>query len=95
MSIIKCLNLPTKDAHNSSVDPYVKLQLLPDKQNKVKTRVMRKTRNPVYEEDFSFYGIQASQLQVRNITGAPPELIGLKFFSVLRNRTIFVNDHEE
>lgn len=41
----------------SSSDPYVKLQLLPDKQHKVKTRVLRNTRNPVYDEDFTFYGI--------------------------------------
>lgn len=40
-----------------SSDPYVKLQLLPDKQHKVKTRVLRNTRNPVYDEDFTFYGI--------------------------------------
>lgn len=45
-----------------SSDPYVKLQLLPDKQHKVKTRVLRKTRNPVYDEDFTFYGMSANQL---------------------------------
>lgn len=45
-----------------SSDPYVKLQLLPDKQHKVKTRVLRKTRNPVYDEDFTFYGLNFNQL---------------------------------
>lgn len=63
VSIVKCQNLPAKDISNSTVDPYVKLQLLPEKQQKVKTRVMRKTRNPIYEEDFSFYGIKLTQLQ--------------------------------
>ena len=45
-------------------DPYVKLQLLPEKQHKVKTRVMRRTLNPVYDEDFTFYGIHFSQMPV-------------------------------
>jgi hypothetical protein len=42
----------------------VKLQLLPEKQHKVKTRVMRRTLNPVYDEDFTFYGIHFNQLPV-------------------------------
>ncbi|XP_065094344.1 synaptotagmin-4 isoform X1 [Ochlerotatus camptorhynchus] len=46
----------------SATDPYVKLQLLPDKQHKVKTRVVRNTRNPVYDEDFTFYGLTLSEL---------------------------------
>ena len=46
-------------------DPYVKLQLLPEKQHKVKTRVMRRTLNPVYDEDFTFYGVHFNQLQVK------------------------------
>ena len=45
-------------------DPYVKLQLLPEKQHKVKTRVMRRTLNPVYDEDFTFYGIMFTELSV-------------------------------
>jgi len=36
---------------------------LPEKQHKVKTRVLRKTQNPVYDEDFTFYGINPNQLQ--------------------------------
>ena len=42
----------------------MKLQLLPDKQHKVKTRVMRRTLNPVYDEDFTFYGVNFDQLPV-------------------------------
>ena len=45
-------------------DPYVKLQLLPEKQHKVKTRVLRRTLNPVYDEDFTFYGVNFNQLPV-------------------------------
>lgn len=43
VSIVRCRGLPVKNANNSeklqaSTDPYIKLQLLPDKQHKVKTR---------------------------------------------------------
>jgi Ca2+-dependent lipid-binding protein len=63
VSVVKCRDLPAKDPNLGSSDPYVKLQLLPDKQHKVKTRVLRKTHNPVYDEDFTFYGINFNQLQ--------------------------------
>ncbi|CAH1379593.1 synaptotagmin-4 [Tenebrio molitor] len=66
VSVVRCGDLPAKDPNLGSSDPYVKLQLLPDKQHKVKTRVLRKTRNPVYDEDFTFYGINFNQLP--NIT---------------------------
>ncbi|KAL1140011.1 hypothetical protein AAG570_006988, partial [Ranatra chinensis] len=66
VSVVKCRDLPAKDPNVGSSDPYVKLQLLPEKQHKVKTRVLRKTRNPIYDEDFTFYGINTNQLQ--NIT---------------------------
>lgn len=65
VSVVKCRDLPAKDPNLGSSDPYVKLQLLPDKQHKVKTRVLRKTHNPVYDEDFTFYGINFNQLQAR------------------------------
>ncbi|CRK92131.1 CLUMA_CG005729, isoform G [Clunio marinus] len=51
----------------TATDPYVKLQLLPDKQHKVKTRVVRNTRNPVYEEDFTFYGLTMNELQTMSL----------------------------
>ncbi|KAK3919291.1 Synaptotagmin-11 [Frankliniella fusca] len=63
VTVVKCKNLPAKDPGLGSCDPYVKLQLLPDKQHKVKTRVLRKSRDPQYDEDFTFYGINANQLQ--------------------------------
>lgn len=62
VSVVRCRDLPAKDPNLGSSDPYVKLQLLPDKQHKVKTRVLRKTRNPVYDEDFTFYGLNFNQL---------------------------------
>jgi len=47
----------------SLLDPYVKLQLLPEKQHKVKTRVVRNTLSPNYDEEFTFYGLNFNQLQ--------------------------------
>lgn len=60
------MDLTPSDKSSGTSDPYVKLQLLPDKEHKVKTRVLRKTRNPVYDEDFTFFGIQSNKLQVIN-----------------------------
>ncbi|GIY60158.1 synaptotagmin-4 [Caerostris extrusa] len=67
VSIVKCTDLPPKDSNNGSSDPYVKLQLLPEKQHKVKTRVLRKTVDPVYDEDFTFYGINPNQLHATTL----------------------------
>lgn len=67
VTIVRCSDLPPKDSNNGSSDPYVKLQLLPEKQHKVKTRVLRKTLDPVYDEDFTFYGINPNQLQATTL----------------------------
>lgn len=64
ITVVRCQGLPARDSNVGSSDPYVKLQLLPDKHHKVKTRVLRRTLNPVYDEDFTFYGIGENQLQV-------------------------------
>ncbi|XP_057340450.1 synaptotagmin-4 [Microplitis mediator] len=61
VTVVKCTGLPAR-GHQTS-DPYVKLQLLPDKEDRVKTRVLRNTRDPVYDEDFTFFGVSQSQLQ--------------------------------
>ena len=50
VTIMRCADLPVKDPNVGSSDPYVKLQLLPEKRHKVKTRVLRKTLHPVYDE---------------------------------------------
>jgi hypothetical protein len=66
VTVVKCEDLPVKDTTLMTCDPYVKLQLLPEKQQRVKTRVLRHIRQPVYDEDFTFYGVQPNQLQVRD-----------------------------
>ena len=66
MTIEKASDLAVKDG-SSHCDPYVKLHLLPDKQHKVKTRVLMKTRNPIYDEEFTFFGIEPAQLQTASL----------------------------
>ncbi|KAJ6633601.1 Synaptotagmin-11 [Pseudolycoriella hygida] len=81
VSVVRCRGLPEKqnstrngDAGNgingktqAVTDPYVKLQLLPEKQHKVKTRVVRNTRNPIYDEDFTFYGLSLAELSLMSL----------------------------
>ncbi|XP_029437224.1 synaptotagmin-11 isoform X2 [Rhinatrema bivittatum] len=55
--------LPAMDEHAQASDPYIKMTILPDKKHRVKTRVLRKTLDPVFDETFTFYGIPYSQLQ--------------------------------
>ncbi|KAG7204889.1 hypothetical protein KM043_005287 [Ampulex compressa] len=66
VTVVKCIGLPARDQQKATSDPYVKLQLLPDKQHHVKTRVVRNTRDPVYDEEFTFFGI--SQCELRKIS---------------------------
>ena len=63
VTIHKANCLPIKDPQTGTTDPYIKLCLLPEKKHKVKTRVLRKTLNPIYEETFTFYGLAYNQLQ--------------------------------
>ncbi|KAA0707103.1 Synaptotagmin-6 Synaptotagmin VI [Triplophysa tibetana] len=53
VNILKAFDLPAKDLCGSS-DPYVKIYLLPDRQQKFQTRVHRKTLNPTFDESFQF-----------------------------------------
>lgn len=45
-----------------SADPYVKMTILPEKKHRVKTRVLRRTLEPLFDETFSFYGVAYSAL---------------------------------
>ncbi|XP_077562646.1 extended synaptotagmin-like protein 2 [Haemaphysalis longicornis] len=59
----RAVNLPHKEGEDLP-DPYVKLQLLPDrsKENKRKTQVCRNTCNPVFDESME-YEAQMSDLE--------------------------------
>uniref|UniRef100_H3A4S6 Synaptotagmin 11 n=1 Tax=Latimeria chalumnae TaxID=7897 RepID=H3A4S6_LATCH len=63
VTIQKAHSLPVMDEHTQSSDPYIKMTILPDKKHRVKTRVLRKTLEPIFDETFTFYGIPYSQLQ--------------------------------
>ncbi|XP_035281527.1 synaptotagmin-4 [Anguilla anguilla] len=54
--------LSATDEQSLTSDPYIKLTILPEKKHKVKTRVLRKTLDPAFEETFSFYGIPFSRV---------------------------------
>uniref|UniRef100_A0A672HEB1 C2 domain-containing protein n=4 Tax=Percomorphaceae TaxID=1489872 RepID=A0A672HEB1_SALFA len=45
--------------HNGLSDPYVKLHLLPgaSKANKLRTKTLHNTLNPVWSETLTYYGI--------------------------------------
>ncbi|XP_053331494.1 synaptotagmin-11 [Spea bombifrons] len=62
VTIQEAHGLPVMDEHSQASDPYIKMTILPDKKHRVKTRVLRKTLEPVFDETFTFYGIPYSQL---------------------------------
>ena len=62
VSILRAADLPPRDPSVGGCDPYIKLQLLPEKKHKCKTRVVRKTLSPKYDETFTFYGITSNQV---------------------------------
>ncbi|XP_077357214.1 synaptotagmin-4 isoform X1 [Festucalex cinctus] len=54
--------LSPTDEQSLTSDPYIKLTLLPEKKHRVKTRVLRKTLDPTFDETFSFYGIPLARV---------------------------------
>ncbi|XP_067832117.1 synaptotagmin-11-like [Heptranchias perlo] len=56
-------SLPVMDETTQTSDPYIKMTILPEKKHRVKTRVLRKTLDPLFDETFTFYGIPYNQLQ--------------------------------
>lgn len=62
VTIVGARGLPAMDEQVSSSDPYVKMTILPEKKHRVKTRVLRKTLDPLFDETFTFYGVAYSSL---------------------------------
>ena len=83
VSVVRASDLPPRDPSVGGCDPYVKLQLLPEKKHKCKTRVVRKTLNPKYDETFTFYGINGSQM-----TGITLHFVVLSFDRFSRDEII-------
>lgn len=70
VNIISCRDLPELLVASNGqclLEPYVKLQLLPEKQHRVKTRLVRASRNPQYDEVFSMYGMDRLQLATTSL----------------------------
>uniref|UniRef100_A0A8C4N535 Synaptotagmin XIb n=1 Tax=Eptatretus burgeri TaxID=7764 RepID=A0A8C4N535_EPTBU len=63
VNIEEARGLPIVDERTASADPYIKMTILPEKKHKVKTRVLRRTLDPTFDETFTFYGIPLGQLQ--------------------------------
>ena len=70
VTILACHDLPELNSiqnpmphQQSLLNPYVKLRILPDNQHRVKTRVLKGTRNPMYDETFTLYGITEANIQ--------------------------------
>ncbi|KPP70101.1 synaptotagmin-11-like, partial [Scleropages formosus] len=62
VTIQEARGLPVVDEQSGTSDPYVKMTILPEKKHRVKTRVLRKTLEPVFDETFTFYGMPYSSL---------------------------------
>ncbi|XP_051019070.1 synaptotagmin-4 isoform X1 [Acomys russatus] len=63
VNIKEARGLPAMDEQSMTSDPYIKMTILPEKKHKVKTRVLRKTLDPVFDETFTFYGIPYPHIQ--------------------------------
>ena len=61
VTVVKATGLQDGDAE--PINPYVKVRLVLDKQQKAKTKVVRRSANPVFDETFTFAGVDAESLQ--------------------------------
>ncbi|KAJ6656711.1 hypothetical protein lerEdw1_003598 [Lerista edwardsae] len=67
-TLIKAKGLKPMDS-NGLADPYVKLHLLPgaSKSNKLRTKTLRNTRNPVWNETLVYHGITDEEIQRKTL----------------------------
>ncbi|NXR03175.1 RP3A protein, partial [Sagittarius serpentarius] len=70
-TLIKAKGLKPMDS-NGLADPYVKLHLLPgaSKSNKLRTKTLRNTRNPVWNETLVYHGITDEDMQRKTLRQA-------------------------
>jgi len=64
LKIIQGKNLAAKDTNGLS-DPYVRVTLLPEKKQRLDTKIKRRTLNPTWNETFYFEGFPINKLQSR------------------------------
>lgn len=67
VSVLRCIELCQPDANLSTVDSYVKMELLPEKRHRVKTRIVRSTRNPFFGEVFTLSRIPLNQFKAASL----------------------------
>ncbi|VDK33831.1 unnamed protein product [Taenia asiatica] len=67
VSILRCVDLPQLDSSLNTVDSYVKLELLPEKRHRVKTRVVRGSNNPFFGEAFIMDKVPLSLLKAGSL----------------------------
>ncbi|XP_069786527.1 rabphilin-3A-like [Narcine bancroftii] len=67
-TIVKAKGLKPMDS-NGLADPYVKVHLLPgaSKSNKLRTKTLRNTRNPVWSERLTYHGITEDDMQRKTL----------------------------
>lgn len=67
-SILKAKGLKPMDS-NGLADPYVKLHLLPgaSKSTKLRTKTLRNTRNPVWNETLTYHGLTEDDMQRKTL----------------------------
>ncbi|KAM6954430.1 rabphilin-3A-like [Aplochiton taeniatus] len=67
-SILKGKGLKPMDS-NGLADPYVKIHLLPgaSKSNKLRTKTLRNTRNPVWNETLTYHGLTDEDMQRKTL----------------------------
>uniref|UniRef100_A0A3P8PF58 Rabphilin 3A homolog (mouse), b n=1 Tax=Astatotilapia calliptera TaxID=8154 RepID=A0A3P8PF58_ASTCA len=67
-TILKAKGLKPMDS-NGLADPYVKLHLLPgaSKSNKLRTKTLRNTRNPVWNEALTYHGLTDEDMQRKTL----------------------------
>ncbi|KAJ8338636.1 hypothetical protein SKAU_G00354220 [Synaphobranchus kaupii] len=67
-SVIRAKGLKPMDS-NGLADPYVKLHLLPgaSKSNKLRTKTLRNTRNPAWNETLDYHGLTEEDMQRKTL----------------------------
>uniref|UniRef100_A0A7E4VKQ3 C2 domain-containing protein n=1 Tax=Panagrellus redivivus TaxID=6233 RepID=A0A7E4VKQ3_PANRE len=72
IGIIKCEGLPEltplpASAGQCKLDPYVKVRVMPENQHRMKTRVLKGTKDPNFDEIFTVYGLAANKLREHSL----------------------------
>uniref|UniRef100_A0A183CDQ1 C2 domain-containing protein n=1 Tax=Globodera pallida TaxID=36090 RepID=A0A183CDQ1_GLOPA len=63
ITVLACNGLPKFVGTSTPLNPYIKLRLLPEGQHRVKTRILRDTREPIFDEAFTMYGLSGETIR--------------------------------